>query len=134
MAGVNDEHHQRGLPAAGPDAVKNQQLNALANSGGGALPRVSPSTKVETMVPLSAFRSPMAGHALSVNHQGPFVATTFVQPPQGASRWARRLPPSRDTMAQNQQKFSDHSRRGGGYAETVRQPFKPAPFLVLARS
>jgi multidrug efflux pump len=60
-------------------AVRNQQLNSLANSArGGASTGASVSTKVETMVPLSAFISFGPGSTpLAVNHQGPFVATTF---------------------------------------------------------
>jgi multidrug efflux pump len=60
-------------------AVRNQQLNALANSArGGASAGASVSTRIETMVPLSAFVSFGPGAApLAVNHQGPFVATTF---------------------------------------------------------
>jgi len=61
------------------DAVRNQQLNALTNSArGGASTAASVSTKVETMVPLAAFSSFSSGTTpLSINHQGPFVATTF---------------------------------------------------------
>jgi multidrug efflux pump len=65
--------------ASAAGAVRNQQLNALTNSGrGGASTGASVSTRVETMVPLSAFASFGPGTTpLSVNHQGPFVATTF---------------------------------------------------------
>jgi multidrug efflux pump len=60
-------------------AVQNQQLNALTNSGrGGASAGSSVSTRIETMVPLSAFVSFGPGATpLAVNHQGVFVATTF---------------------------------------------------------
>ena len=59
--------------------MRNQQLNALTTSArGGASTGASVSTRVETMVPLSAFASFGPGTTpLSVNHQGPFVATTF---------------------------------------------------------
>jgi multidrug efflux pump len=59
--------------------VRNQQLNALTNTArGGASTGASVSTNVETMVPLSAFVSYGPGATpLAVNHQGPFVATTF---------------------------------------------------------
>ena len=61
------------------DAVRNQQLNALTNSArGGASAGASVSTRIETMVPLSDFVSFGPGATpLAVNHQGPFVATTF---------------------------------------------------------
>jgi multidrug efflux pump len=60
-------------------AVRNQQLNSLTNTArGGASTGASVSTRVETMVPLSAFTSFGPGATpLAVNHQGPFVATTF---------------------------------------------------------
>jgi multidrug efflux pump len=61
------------------DAKRNQQMNALVSSvGGSASTAASVSTRQETMVPLSAFTSYGPGlAALSVNHQGPFVATTI---------------------------------------------------------
>ncbi|HWU55315.1 MAG TPA: efflux RND transporter permease subunit, partial [Rhizomicrobium sp.] len=64
---------------AGADAVRNQQLNAVAvGARGGSSTGSSVSTQVETMVPLSAFTSFGPGTTpLAVNHQGPFVATTF---------------------------------------------------------
>ncbi|HEY5239257.1 MAG TPA: efflux RND transporter permease subunit [Rhizomicrobium sp.] len=65
--------------AVAGDAVRNQALNQLANSArGGASTGASVSTNTETMVPLSAFTSFGPGNTpLAVNHQGPFVATTF---------------------------------------------------------
>ena len=64
---------------AATDAVRNQQLNSLTTTGrAGGSTGASVSTRVETMVPLSAFVSYGPGTTpLSVNHQGPFVATTF---------------------------------------------------------
>lgn len=61
------------------DVVRNAAMNALANSGrGGTSTGAAVSTAQETMVPLSAFTSFGPGSTpLSVNHQGPFVATTF---------------------------------------------------------
>jgi multidrug efflux pump len=61
------------------DARRNQQMNALVTSvGGGASTAASISTRQEKMVPLSAFTSFGPGlMPLSINHQGPFVATTF---------------------------------------------------------
>jgi multidrug efflux pump len=65
--------------AVASDAVRNQQQNALVNSGrGGASTGASVSTGAETMVPLSAVASYGPGSApLAINHQGPFVVTTF---------------------------------------------------------
>ncbi len=61
------------------EAVRNQQLNAITSTGrAGGSTGASVSTRVEQMVPLSAFVSYGPGTTpLSVNHQGPFVATTF---------------------------------------------------------
>ena len=65
--------------AIAADAVRNQQINSVATGArGGSSTGASVSTRVETMVPLSAFTSFGPGTTpLSVNHQGPFVATTF---------------------------------------------------------
>jgi multidrug efflux pump len=61
------------------DALRNQQLNALTNSGhGGTSTGAAVATSIEQMVPLAAFTRFGPGTTpLSVNHQGPFVATTF---------------------------------------------------------
>ncbi|HEX4080328.1 MAG TPA: efflux RND transporter permease subunit [Rhizomicrobium sp.] len=61
------------------DVVRNQAMNALANSGRGvASTGAAVSTAQETMVPLAAFSHFTPGNTpLSVNHQGPFVAATF---------------------------------------------------------
>ncbi len=61
------------------DALRNQQLNTLTSSTrGGVSTGASVSTRVENMVPLAAFSSyGPSTMPLSVNHQGPFVATTF---------------------------------------------------------
>ncbi len=61
------------------DALRNQQLNSLTNSArGSASTGASISSEAETMVPLSTFSSFGPGTTpLSINHQGPFVVTTF---------------------------------------------------------
>jgi multidrug efflux pump len=61
------------------DALRNQQLNALTNSArGGTSTGAAVSTSQEQMIPLAAFASYGPGSTpLAVNHQGPFVATTF---------------------------------------------------------
>ena len=58
-------------------AVLNQAQNSISGAKGGSTGS-SVSTRVETMVPLSAFASYSPGLTpLSINHQGPFVASTF---------------------------------------------------------
>ncbi|HEX4268195.1 MAG TPA: efflux RND transporter permease subunit [Steroidobacteraceae bacterium] len=60
------------------NAAHNYAENQLTNSAGRASTGSAVSTCVETMVPLSAFSSYGPGITpLTVNHQGPFVATTF---------------------------------------------------------
>jgi multidrug efflux pump len=61
------------------DAVRNQQLNAIANSArGGVSTGAAISTAQATMIPLANVAQYAPGTTpLSVNHQGPFVATTF---------------------------------------------------------
>ena len=65
--------------AAAAQAIRNQQSSALTTTGkGGGSTASAVSTRVETMVPLSAFSSfAYQRTPLSVNHQQAFVATTF---------------------------------------------------------
>jgi multidrug efflux pump len=85
QSGVMDEEEEAsGTPSStsatiAAQAAENAQLNALTNSGrGNASTGASIATTTETMVPLSAFTSYGPGTTpLAVNHQGPFVATTF---------------------------------------------------------
>jgi multidrug efflux pump len=58
-------------------AVLNQLQNSISG-GKGTSSGSSVSTRVETMIPLSAFASFGPGTTpLAINHQGPFVTTTF---------------------------------------------------------
>jgi len=69
-------------------AAQNLALNQLTNSGrGGASTGASVSTSAETMVPLAAISEYGPGTTpLAINHQGPFVATTFsFNLPEGVS-------------------------------------------------
>ncbi|MGH8288255.1 MAG: efflux RND transporter permease subunit [Steroidobacteraceae bacterium] len=59
-------------------AAENYRLNALINSSGPASTGTALSTAQEPMMPLSAFSYYEPGLTpLTVNHQGPFVATTI---------------------------------------------------------
>ena len=59
-------------------AAQNFALNQIAATTGGASTGSAVSTQAETMVPLAAFSSYGPGLTpLAINHQGPFVATTF---------------------------------------------------------
>ena len=61
------------------DSARNLATNSLAVSGHSAASTgAAVTTSLETMVPLSAFAKFEPGHTpLSVNHQGPFAATTI---------------------------------------------------------
>ncbi|PNQ96770.1 nodulation protein (plasmid) [Azospirillum argentinense] len=68
-----------GAATADTEAARNQRINQIATTGRTAASTGSAlSTGVETMVPLSAIaRVALENTPLSVNHQGPFVATTL---------------------------------------------------------
>ncbi|AWJ82386.1 nodulation protein (plasmid) [Azospirillum sp. TSH58] len=68
-----------GAATADTEAARNQRINQIATTGRTAASTGSAlSTGVETMVPLSAIaRVSLENTPLSVNHQGPFVATTI---------------------------------------------------------
>ena len=61
------------------DSARNASTNALANTGkGSASSAAAVSTSKETMIPLAAVASYAPGNTpLSVNHQGPFIASTI---------------------------------------------------------
>jgi multidrug efflux pump len=65
--------------AIASSSARNAATNALASTGKGAASSgAAVSTSLETMIPLAAFSHYGPGNtALSVNHQGPFVASTI---------------------------------------------------------
>jgi multidrug efflux pump len=65
--------------ASDANAARNSFTNALANSSHGSTSAgAAVSTAMETMIPLAAISHYRPGYTpLSVNHQGPFVATTI---------------------------------------------------------
>ena len=114
------------------DVVRNQQQNALLSKAGGASTGASVSTKVETMVPLSAFTTFEYGTApLSVNHQGPFVATTFSfnLPERGTLGGAVNA--INQTMAKLHVPITVHG-EFAGTAQMFRQNQSNIPLLILA--
>jgi len=119
--------------AAAQDAVRNQQLNSVAvGARGGSSTGASVSTRVSTMVPLSAFASFGPGTTpLSVNHQGPFVATTFsFGLPPGVSM-SEALGAIQKTMADINVPISIHGETAGT-AQQFQKSFANMPFLLLA--
>ena len=118
---------------AAADAVRNQQLNSLTNSArGSSSTGASVSTRVSTMVPLSAFTSYGPGTTpLAVNHQGPFVATTFsFNLPAGQSIDGAMSAIQR-TMAKINVPISVHG-ESAGTAQVFQKSFQNMPFLLLA--
>jgi multidrug efflux pump len=118
---------------AAADAVRNQQLNSLTNSARGASSTgASVSTRVSTMVPLSALASYAPGTTpLAVNHQGPFVATTFsFNLPQGQSMDGA-IAAIQKTMAKINVPISIHG-ESAGTAQVFQKSFQNMPFLLLA--
>ncbi len=119
--------------AIAADAVRNQQINSVATGArGGSSTGASVSTRVETMVPLSAFTSFGPGTTpLSVNHQGPFVATTFSfgLPPGVAIGDA--LNAIQNTMTRINVPISVHG-ESAGTAQLFQKSFSNMPFLLVA--
>jgi multidrug efflux pump len=115
------------------DSLRNQQLNALTTSArGGVSTGSAVSTSVEAMVPLAAFSHfGPSTTPLSVNHQGPFVATTF----------SFNLPPNESlgvattaiqrTMANLHVPISLHGEFAGN-ARIFSQSIGSLPLLILA--
>jgi multidrug efflux pump len=114
------------------DAARNQQLNALTSGSGGASTGASLSTRVSTMVPLSAFASYGPGTTpLSIQHDGPFVATTFsFNLPAGGSL-GDAVAAIQRTMARINVPISIHGEFAGN-AKLLQKSFGNMPFLLLA--
>jgi len=115
------------------DSVRNQQLNALTNSArGGASAGASVSTAQETMVPLAAFTQYGPGTTpLAINHQGPFVATTFsFNLPIGVTLGQATAAIER-TMDDLHVPISVHG-EFAGTAQIFQQSLSSEPLLILA--
>ncbi|HEY4276247.1 MAG TPA: efflux RND transporter permease subunit, partial [Rhizomicrobium sp.] len=119
--------------AQAADAVRNQQLNSITSTGrNGGSTGASVSTRVEQMVPLSAFVSYGPGTTpLSVNHQGPFVATTFsFELPKGVTEDQASRAIDR-TMAAINVPISVHG-EAAGTLQLARQSIANLPLLFVA--
>jgi multidrug efflux pump len=114
-------------------AAQNLALNQLANSGrGGASTGASIATTVETSVPLAAFSSygPKTT-PLAINHQGPFVATTFsFNLPEGESL-GTGIAAIQRTMQVIHVPISVHG-SFSGTAKVFQQSLANEPWLILA--
>jgi multidrug efflux pump len=115
-------------------AVRNQQLNSITTTTGQGTGSAGSSvaTAVETMVPLSAFVSYGPGTTpLSVNHQGPFVATTFsFNLPQGVTEDQATQAIDR-TMAGLNVPIAIHG-EPAGTLQLAKQSLSNLPLLFLA--
>jgi multidrug efflux pump len=78
-AAASTSNSSNAAAAVAADAVRNQALNSIGNTGHGTASTGSAvSTSAETMIPLSAVTHVGAGNIpLAVNHQGLTVATTI---------------------------------------------------------
>ena len=115
------------------DAQRNAQLNAIANSArGGVSTGAAVSTAPEAMIPLSAVASYVIGTTpLSVNHQGPFVATTFsFNLPQGVSL-GQAVDAINNTMASLHVPISVHG-EFAGTAQIFQQSLSDEWLLIIA--
>jgi multidrug efflux pump len=130
---TTDSNTSTDAAAQAAEAVRNQQLNAITSTGrGGGSTGSSVTTRVETMVPLSAFVSYGPGTTpLSVNHQGPFVATTFSfdLPPGVTEDQASRAIDR--TMANINVPISIHG-EAAGTLQLARQSLANLPLLFAA--
>ena len=114
-------------------AAQNSALNQLTNSGRGtASTGASVSTSVETMVPLASFAQYGPGNTpLAINHQGPFVATTFsFNLPDGISLGTAIEAIGR-TMMNLHVPISVHG-SFAGTAQVFQQSLKSEPWLIAA--
>jgi multidrug efflux pump len=114
-------------------AAQNLALNQLTNSGrGGASTAASIATRAETTVPLAAFSSfgPKTT-PLAINHQGPFVATTFsFNLPEGVSL-STGIAAIQRTMQAIHVPISVHG-SFSGTAKVFQQSLSNEPWLILA--
>ena len=115
------------------EAVRNQQLNALtASVRGGGSTGASVSTRVSTMVPLAAVASFGPGTTpLAVNHQGPFVATTFSFNLPAGESLGNAVTAINRTMARINTPITVHGEFAGN-ARQLQRSFQNMPFLLLA--
>ncbi len=113
-------------------SAENAQLNALTNGRGGTSTGASIATATETMVPLSAFASYGPGTTpLAINHQGPFVATTFsFNLPEGESL-GEATAAIQQTMARLNVPISVHG-DFAGTANLYQASLANEPVLILA--
>jgi multidrug efflux pump len=114
-------------------AAQNLALNSLTNSGrGGASTGASIATSTETTVPLAAFASYGPNTTpLAINHQGPFVATTFSFNLPESESLSTAISAIQRTMQQIHVPISVHG-SFAGTAQVFQQSLKNEPWLIAA--
>jgi multidrug efflux pump len=114
-------------------AAQNLALNQLANSGrGGASTGASIATGSETTVPLAAFASyGPSTTPLAINHQGPFVATTFSFALPENESLSTAIAAIQRTMQQLRVPVSVHG-SFAGTAQVFQQSLSNEPWLIVA--
>jgi multidrug efflux pump len=115
------------------DAARNAAMNSIGSSGKASSSSGSPvSTNQESMVPLGAFAKYSSGRtALSVNHQGQFVATTISFNLQSN----QALSDAQQVIARVRQQIGMPTTIRGsfsGTAATFQQTLASEPLLVAA--
>ncbi len=131
-AGAGGADADSAAAAAAAQAVANQQANSITSTGrAGGSTSAAVSTAVEKMVPLSAFVTMAPSTtALSVNHQGVFVAGTFsYNVPEGVSLGQATDAINR-TMADIHVPISVHG-DFAGTAQLANSTTNSLPILVL---
>jgi multidrug efflux pump len=120
-------------PTATSVAAHNLALNQLTNSGrGSASTGASISTSAETMVPLATFADYGPGTTpLAINHQGPFVATTFSFNLPEAVSLGTAIAAIGGTMQSLHVPISVHG-SFAGTAQIFQQSLSSEPWLILA--
>src|ERR1017187_3743732 len=120
-------------PTATSVAAHNLALNQLTNSGrGSASTGASISTSAEAMVPLATFADYGPGTTpLAINHQGPFVATTFSFNLPEAVSLGTAIAAIGATMQSLHVPISVHG-SFAGTAQIFQQSLSSEPWLILA--
>jgi multidrug efflux pump len=132
-AGVTRGSGASSAASVAADAARNQAMNALANTGHSSASSGAPvSISAETMVPLGAFSHYQPGtSALSVNHQGAFVATTFsfnLKPGQALSDAVAIMRRTKEKIGMPASIHGAFS----GTAATFQEALRTEPLLILA--
>ena len=115
------------------NAAQNLQLNSLTNSGrGGASSGASISTSNEITVPLAAFSSYGPNTTpLAINHQGPFIATTFSFNLPAGKSLSTAIAAIQNTMRTLHVPTSVHG-SFAGTAQVFQKSLQNEPWLIAA--